>query len=92
MTILQAPPTSAPVTHRAAALLRTDESARLTVAVPHPGERGHRERAPCGGSASAPGVSAGSEVRWIDASEEGSPGLIHLWSLAEREGFEPSVR
>ncbi len=190
MTILQAPPTSAPVTHRAAALLRTDGASRAAVAVPQPGERGHlqhalvsairtrhysrrteqaywhwtrafvlwagkrhplemgapevgaflshlaterevsastqrqalaallflyrealqlelpwiddivrdprrdgtqlahrhqplpaerhRERAACGGSASAPGVSAGSEVRRIDADEEGSPGLIHL--------------
>lgn len=41
MPILQAPPTSQPVTPRAAALARGDGSARATVAAPQPGERGH---------------------------------------------------
>ncbi len=45
MPILQAPPTSAPVTHRAAALLRMDGASRAAVAVPQPGERGHLQHA-----------------------------------------------
>lgn len=45
MPILQAPPTSAPVTHRAAALARGDGSARAAVSVPQPGERGHLQHA-----------------------------------------------
>lgn len=45
MAILQAPPTSQPITHRAAALARGDGSARAVVAVPQPGERGHLQHA-----------------------------------------------
>ena len=45
MTILQAPPTSQPVTRRACALARGDGSARTAVAVPQPGERGHLQHA-----------------------------------------------
>lgn len=45
MPILQAPPTSAPVTRRAAALARGDGSARASVVVPQPGERGHLQHA-----------------------------------------------
>lgn len=45
MPILQAPPTSAPVTRRAAALARDDGPARVAVAVPQPGERGHLQHA-----------------------------------------------
>lgn len=45
MVILQAPPTSQPVTHRAAALARGDGLARAVVAAPQPGERGHLKHA-----------------------------------------------
>ena len=45
MPILQAPPTSQPVTRRASALARGDGSARAVVAVPQPGERGHLQHA-----------------------------------------------
>lgn len=45
MQILQAPPTLAPVTRRAAQLLRGGGSARISVAAPQPGERGHLQHA-----------------------------------------------
>lgn len=45
MATLQAPQTSAPVTHRAAALLRDAAAASATVALPQPGERGHLRHA-----------------------------------------------
>ena len=45
MPILQAPPTSAPVTRRASALLRPGGAARDAIAVPQPGERGHLQHA-----------------------------------------------
>ena len=45
MTILQAPPTSAPVTRRTAALLRDATEARAVVQLPQPGERGHLRHA-----------------------------------------------
>jgi integron integrase len=45
MPILQAPPTSLPVTHRAAALVRDGAESRLTVAMPRPGEKGHLRHA-----------------------------------------------
>lgn len=41
MAILLAPPTSVPVTRRAAALARDDGAARLVVAAPEPGQPGH---------------------------------------------------
>lgn len=45
MPITQPPPTSLPVTHRAATLARGDGQARTSVAVPQPGERGHLQHA-----------------------------------------------
>jgi integron integrase len=45
MLTIQAPPTSAPVTHRSEAQLRFDASSRLSVAVPQLGERGHLQHA-----------------------------------------------